>query len=71
MTEHSEQNTPAWAQGLKKNGLYYEGLVDDHENAIELHCKRTMTTYGTRTSYRTSNEDKENNLTSYSICTQN
>ena len=26
----TEQVTPIWAQGLKKSGLYYEGLVDDH-----------------------------------------
>ena len=71
----AEPDIPVWAQGLKRNGLYYEGFVDDHETVLELHRKYTTTTYGTRTSSRTSNEDKENKvhckMNSVIACIQN
>ena len=35
----SVQDTPRWAQGLKKNSLlkYYEGFVENHAEVLELH----------------------------------
>ena len=67
----SEPDRPKWARGLHKKGLYYEGLVDNHEEVIELHRKHTMTTYGTRTSSRTSGEGKENKVLLYYTKTYN
>ena len=65
MAHHSEH--PAWARGLKKCGLYYEGFVDDLEDTLEAHRRCTLTTYGTRTSKKPSGStievDKENNST--------
>ena len=39
-----------WALGLHKSGLYYEGIIDDLHETLELHKKVTVTTFGTRTS---------------------
>ena len=57
---------PAWAVGLKRSGLYYEGFVDNLENTLEAHRRCTVSTYGTRTSKKATtlptdtNIDKEN-----------
>ena len=40
----------AWAKGLKRSGLYFDGFVDDIESVLEKHRKGTVTFYGTRTS---------------------
>ena len=40
----------AWAKGLKRSGLYFDGFVDDVECVLEKHRKDTVTFYGTRTS---------------------
>ena len=53
---------PPWASGLHRSGLYYEGVVDDLEKTLELHRKATVTTFGTRTSCKSSTNEcnKEN-----------
>ena len=59
---------PAWALGLKRSGLYYEGFIDNLEDTLEAHRRCTVTTYGTRTSKKSpastvvpsSNTDQEN-----------
>lgn len=48
MDEASVQ--PAWALGLIRSGLYYDGFVDILEETLEAHQRCTITTYGTRTS---------------------
>ena len=48
MDEDSVQ--PAWALGLKRSGLYYDGFVDNLADTLEAHRRCTITTYGTRTS---------------------
>ena len=70
-TQATSQNSqPSWSKGLKRSGLYYESIVDDCNQVLELHRRSTMSTFGTRTSYRaqsksvseedTLDEDKEN-----------
>ena len=44
--------TPKWAEGLTRNGKYYEGMVDDAERYLQLHATSTIITYGTRTSWK-------------------
>ena len=48
----AQSEKPSWAKGLKRRGLYYEGLVDsgDLESILEGHKRSTITSYGTRTS---------------------
>ena len=43
-------SSPPWAKGLKRSGMYYEGIVEDLDETLEAHRRITMTTYGTRTS---------------------
>ena len=47
-----QNKKPPWAKGLKRRGLYYEGLIDsgDLEGILEDHKRNTITCYGTRTS---------------------
>ena len=71
-TQATSQNSqPSWSKGLKRSGLYYEGIVDDCDQVLELHRRSTMSIFGTRTSYRAQSksvseedtqdkEDKEN-----------
>ena len=40
-------NDLAWAKGLKRSGLYFDGFVDDVECVLEKHRKDTVTFYGT------------------------
>ena len=51
-----------WTSGLKKNGRYYEGCVEDAEKVISDHNKATVTCFGTRRSSKTGVEQqlKEN-----------
>lgn len=41
-----------WTEGLTKKGDYYEGVVVDAERYLQLHAACTITTYGTRTSWK-------------------
>ena len=68
-TQATPQNSqPSWSKGLKRSGLYYEGMVNDCDQVLELHHRSTMSTFGTRTSYRAQSksvseedtQDKEN-----------
>ena len=58
--------SPPWAKGLKRSGMYYEGIVEDLDEVLEAHRRITMTTYGTRTSkikqiaFIESNKENEN-----------
>ena len=45
---------PSWSIGLMRIGEYYEGIVNNVENTLELHRKDAVTTYGTRTSFKSS-----------------
>ena len=58
-----------WQCGLEKNGLYYEGMLDEDklDETLELHRRATVSTFGTRRSSRgpgavkkIKKEDKEN-----------
>ena len=61
-----------WTEGLKSNGLYFEGYVNDVDHLLEHHRAETVTTYGTRRSRGTSRptavkvEEQEN----AEVCTQ-
>ena len=45
-----------WENGLVRRGLYYEGYVSGEKlnEVLDLHGRKTCTTYGTRTSVRSS-----------------
>ena len=45
---------PSWSIGLTRIGEYYEGIVNNVENTLELHRKVTVTMYGARTSFKSS-----------------
>ena len=51
---------PAWASNLSASGFYYDGLLDQSEleKVLELHKRDTVSTFGTRSSVRVSNEAK-------------
>ena len=44
---------PLWAESLDAKGTYYEGVVDDAQTVITQHSNDTITTFGTRTSRKT------------------
>ena len=46
----SETSKASWQQGLARKGLYYEGVVDNIEDTLELHRGSTVSTFGTRRS---------------------
>ena len=37
---------PLWAAGLDKYGRYYEGIVQDVDNVLELHKQDNTTRFG-------------------------
>ena len=41
-----------WTEGLERKGEYHEGIVADIERYLHLHAISTITTYGTRTSWK-------------------
>ena len=43
-------DVPVWARSLNKNGLYYEGFVEDVESTMTRFQADTVTTFGTRKS---------------------
>lgn len=45
-----ESGGPAWAEGLQKNGEYYEGYVGNLDDTLAKHSSETVTTYGIRKS---------------------
>ena len=47
----------SWMYGLKKKGLYYEGVVADLDNLLESYKRATVTTWGTRRSSTNMNGD--------------
>ena len=50
--EMSEATAPKCTEGLERKGEYYEGIVADVERYLHLHATATITTYGTRTSWK-------------------
>jgi len=60
----------SWSSGLARIRQYYEGIVENVESILELHRKDTVTTYGTRTSFKSSksNNDKENDSFNSNNC---
>ena len=62
-----DDTAPFWAVGLKKYGCYYEGIVQDVDNVLELHKQDTTTTFGIRriekpSSSSTSKENDKPNI---------
>ena len=57
----------SWSTGLARIGQHYEGIIENVESILEFH---TVTTYGTRTSFKSSksNDDKENNSFNSNNC---
>ena len=47
----------SWMSGLKRKGLYYEGVVADLDNLLERRKRVTITTWGTRRSSVNTNGD--------------
>jgi len=43
-----DDTAPPWAAGLRKYGCYYEGIIQDIDNVLELHKQDTTTTFGIR-----------------------
>lgn len=51
---------PSWvASGLKRVGVYYEGVVENAKEVLERHNCLTITTYGTRTSSKPASVKRE------------
>ena len=48
--------------GLKKEGLYYEGVVADLDNLLENYKRATVTTWGTRRSSTNMNGGENRDL---------
>lgn len=44
---------PPWAEGLVPKGTYFEGVVEDAQTIVTQHTNDTVTTFGTRTSRKT------------------
>ena len=47
------------ASGLKRVGVYYEGVVENAKEVLERHNRLTITTYGTRTSSKPASVKRE------------
>ena len=50
---------PSWSIGLTRIGEYYEGIVNNVENTLELQRKVTVTTYGAITSSKYDNKEND------------
>ena len=51
---------PSWvASGLKRVGVYYEGVVENAKEVLERRNRLTITTYGTRTSSKPASVKRE------------
>ena len=47
---------PSWAEGLVQKGTYFEGVVKDAQTIVTQHTNDTVTTFGTRTSRKTTSK---------------
>ena len=47
---------PSWAEGLVQKGTYFEGVVEDAQTIVTQHTNDTVTTFGTRTSRKTTSK---------------
>ena len=45
-TTTDDHDDIAWAKGLKRSGLYFDGFVDDIESVLEKHRRDIVTFYG-------------------------
>ena len=57
----------SWMYGLKKEGLYYEGVVADLDNLLENYKRETVTTWGTRRSSTNMNGDLSDRVNAVSF----
>ena len=48
----SETTAPKLTEGVERKGEYYKGIVADVDRYLHLHATATITTYGTRTSWK-------------------
>ena len=48
--DSSGSSSCSWMHGLKKNGLYYDGIVASIDDLLEDFKRTTVTTWGTRSS---------------------
>ena len=55
----------SWMHGLKKEGLYYEGVVADLDNLLENYKRATVTTWGTRRSSTNMNGGENRDLSDH------
>lgn len=49
---------PPWAERLAPKGTYFEGVVEDAQTLVIQHTNDTVTTFGTRTSRKTTKVHK-------------
>ena len=54
--------SPGCSYGLKKEGLYYEGVVADLDNLLENYKRAMVTTWGTRRSSTNMNGGENGDL---------
>ena len=64
---------PLWAAGLKKYGCYYEGIVQDVDNVLELHKQDTTSTFGIHRTEKPSScsTSKENDKPNIKVLSEN
>ena len=55
----------SWMNGLRKKGLYNEGVVADSDDLLENYKRATVTTWGTRRSSTNMNGDENGDLSDY------
>ena len=49
-----DDSVPLWANGLGQSGEYFEGIVGNAAEVLEMHKQDTVTTFGIRRSEKTS-----------------
>ena len=58
----------SWMYGLKKEGLYYEGVVADLDNLLENYKRTTVTTWETWRSSTNMNGGENGDLSDCKCC---
>ena len=62
-----EYQCESWKNGLKQQGLYYEGVVVDLDSLLESHKRATVTTWGTRRSSSNTKGDLSDSVNPVSL----